>query len=290
MSEKPFLALLLAACTVGCHAAGPTSPIPDAGPDASDSGADTLQFPATNATWTVTEDVSFAGQGASDIGAIAITHGLGTLDFDGESARAFFFNATGVPVGTADGGTVDGGAFAADRDYEIIAVQPTRLIVVFITCTNDSLDYVYYETTDGIASPKELAASGTCTVLEDRTTEAVTLPAVDMPPPMLLAGYSISGTDISYDGVSAGSAQLAGDSWQLYPFHLVDCSACANPGWYELHSLFWNAAKQSACLGILYLEENAPAKVLLAYTVCLPGLTNPLVGNQLDYSATWSAP
>ena len=289
-----FFASLLAACVVavGCSSgsdSGSPSPASDGG--TADSGVvNTLQFPASNAPWTVSEDVTFTGKGANDVGAIAITHGVGTIEFQSESVSAFFFNATGVPAGTADGGDADGGEFAADRDFEIIAVQQTRVIVAFITCTKSDLDFIYYETTDGIASAQELAATGTCNVLEKRTTEAVALPAVDMPTPNLLFDYSITGKDISYSGISVGSATFAGDTYQLYPFHLVDCRDCASPGWYELHSFFWNAAKQNACVGILYLEENAPTNVELAYTVCLPGITNPLGADQLNFPATWTVP
>jgi hypothetical protein len=296
MMKTIFLGVLLAACVVavGCSSSsdnGASSSGTDGGTGGSDSGVvNTLQFPASNAPWTVSEDVTFTGKGANDVGAIAITHGVGTIEFQNESVSAFFFNATGVPTGTADGGDVDGGEFAGDRDYEIIAVQQTRVIVAFITCTSSALDFIYYETTDGIASPKELAATGTCSVLEKSTTEQVTLPAVDMPTPNLLFDFSISGKDISYNGMSIGSASFAGDTYQLYPFHLVDCSNCASPGWDELHSFFWNASKQTACIGILYLEESAPTNVELAYTVCLPGLTNPLGGNSLNFPATWTVP
>jgi hypothetical protein len=289
-----FLATLLAACVVavGCSSGSDnaSSSTGDGGSSANDSGVNTLQFPASNAPWTVSEDVTFTGKGANDVGAIAITHGVGTIEFQNESVSAFFFNATGVPAGTADGGDADGGEFAADRDFEIIAVQETRVIVAFITCTGSALDFIYYETTDGIASAQELAATGTCSVLEKSTSEAVTLPAVDMPTPNLLFDYSITGANISYDGTSVGSATFGGDTWQMYPFHLVDCRDCASPGWYELHSFFWNAAKQNACVGILYLELNAPSNVELAYTVCLPSLTNPLGGDSLNFPATWTTP
>jgi hypothetical protein len=295
--KKIFFAIVMIACViaVGCSSSsdnGSTSAGSDGGSGTTDGGsnANAIQFAASNATWTVTEDVSFNGNGKNDVGAIAINHGVGTIEFQNESVNAFFFNATGVPAGTVDGGDLDGGEFAADRDYEIIGVQSSRLIVAFITCTNTDLDFIYYETTDGITSSTELAATGTCAVLENSTKEAVSLPAVSMPEPGVLFDWSITGQNISFDGTKPGSALIAGTSFTMYPFHEVDCSACASPGWFELHSLFWDPAKQNACLGILYLEQAALNNVELAYFVCLPSITNPIGAESLNFPATWTTP
>jgi hypothetical protein len=294
MMKRLFAASVLVACALaaGCSSSsdnGGTASENDGGPGAGDGGS-SIAVGASNASFTVAEDTTFTGKGANDLGAISITHGVGTIEFQNESANAFFFNATGVPTGTADGGDADGGEFAADRDFEIIAAQDTRLIVLFITCTGNALTYIFYESTDGIASGKELAASGTCAVLEQSTTEAVTLPAFNLPPPNLVTEFSISGQQISFDGTHVGNATVNGEAFALYPFNVVDCSACASPGWFELHSILWNAASKSACLGILYLEKNAPAAVELAYDICLPSVTMPLTSDQLDFPATWTSP
>jgi hypothetical protein len=259
----------------------------DAGPS---DGGSSISIAASNASFAAKEDTTFTGNGANDVGAISISHGVGTIEFQNESANAFFFNATGVPTGTADGGDADGGEFVGDRDFEIIAAQSNRLIIAFITCTGPKLTFVFYESTDGIASPKELAASGTCAVLEQATSEAVTLPAVDLPPPNLVSGFSIAGAQISFDGTHVGNATVNDEAFALYPFNVIDCTACASPGWYELHSVLWDSSKQNACLGILYLEKNAPSTVELAYDICLPSLTLPLTADQLDFPATWTSP
>ena len=96
MLKRFFGASVLVSCAVaaGCSSSdtGSTSSTSDGGTGAGDSGiVNTMQFPASQAGWTVTEDVSFTGKGANDVGAIAISHGIGTIEFQNESANAFFF-------------------------------------------------------------------------------------------------------------------------------------------------------------------------------------------------------
>ena len=165
------------------------------------------------------------------------------------------------------------------------------------TFTDTNANVVYlagensiYESTDGVASGKELPASGSCAILEKSTTENVSFPALDFPPPSLVSGFSITGSQMSFDGTHAGSTTFQGNSYALYPFNEVDCTACASPGWYELHSLLWDEKNKSACLGILYLEQNAPSTVGLAYVMCLPTVTPFFTDQQLGFSAAWTAP
>ena len=290
MMRTFFVGSVLLACAVGAgcssgdvittpvdHDAGTTTPV-----DAVDMA---IAIPATTASFTAAQDTTFHGAGSGKLGAISLSHGVGTIQFADADADAFFFNATAVPTGTGDAGQ-----FATYRDFEIIAAQPNRLVVVFLTCTGNDLTYVYYETTDGIASAGEVPATGTCAVLERSTTEAVSLPAVDLAAPQLVSGFTMRGTELAFDGTQPGTASLAGDTYALYPFHSVDCTACASPGWYELHSLFWNRDKKKACLGIFYLEKATTAALRLAYAVCLPQLDDPLTSDQRSYESRWTSP
>jgi hypothetical protein len=295
MMKRFFCASLLVSCAVaaGCSSSNDNGSSAPSGSDAGSNDGSTssdISIAATSAPFTVSEDTTFTGNGANDVGAIAITDGVGTIQFKNESANAFFFNATGVPTGTVDGGDLDGGEFAADRDFEIIAAQESRLIVAFITCTGPKLTFIFYESTDGIASGKELPATGSCAILEKSTTENVTFPALDFPPPSVVSGFSITGSQMAFDGTHVGSTTISGTSYALYPFNVVDCTACASPGWYELHSLLWDEKNKNACLGILYLEQNTPSTVGLAYMMCLPAVTSSYTTAQLGFSADWTAP
>jgi len=272
---------------------------PDAAPDAvtgaaTDGGAGAcpaqdaglLEIGASKGTLAVSIDVSLDGAGFHDLGAIAISHGVGTIQYRGETASAFVFDGPPMATGPSD----DGGAYASDRDYEIVAVSADRLIAAWITCTGTRLTFVYYESTDGSASGTELPATGTCAVSATSVAEAVTLPAVTLAPPCLVPGFTITGSQLSFDGAHPGQLTYGGAAWSLYPFHEVDCSSCATPGWYELHSLLWKEAGQSACLGILYLQQGSPASVELGYLLCLPGVDNPLGAYGYEFQATWTAP
>lgn len=283
MLRRRWLALLLLAA---CKSSGGGAA--DAGSDASASG---LVVAAAQGTWSVDEDVTLSGTGAGDVGAIAVTHGVGTLDFHGVSTQVFVYDSTAVPSGVTDGGAnPDGGAFAGDRDFELVGASADRLVVAWVTCSGSDLAWVYYESTDGLDSTEELAATGTCAVGASATSEAVSLPALDLPPPQVVSGFTITGPQISFDGQHPGSASFGGESYTMYPFNTVDCRECASPGWWELHSLFFSPTTRSACFAIAYLEEQQPGVVELAYALCLPGLGNPLPSDQLELDASWTAP
>jgi hypothetical protein len=281
-------ALFAASCTVttGTSANGgdaSTTTNEDGGSGA--TASPDIVVAAPSGQWSVDMDVSFHGKGAKDIGAIAIDHGIGTIEIEGTSAQAFLYTHTPVPTGNGDAG-----AFAGEVDYQIVAAQGNRLVLAWITCSGSDLGWIYYETTDGVKSTMELAASGTCTVAMKPTSETVSLPALDIAPPSLVSGFTITGADLSFDGTNAGTANLAGQAWTMYPFNVVDCATCSKTGWQELHSLFWNKDTQDACAGILYLQANAPTQVELAYMICFPGVSDPLKNDQQFFDATWTAP
>jgi len=254
------------------------------GPEA-EAGPTRIEVAPTQASWQADEDVSLNGSGSGDLGAIFIAHGVGSITFQGSPVDAFYFVRSAVPLG-ADGGADS--SLTQERDLELVAVQSDRVILTWITCYDSELAYVYYETTDGIASQKSQPASGMCDVVDQSHTEPVVLPALSMAAPAVVAGFNVTGPQLSFDSMSAGQATFAGTMWVMYPFHTIDCSACASPGWYELHSLFWDAAKRSACLGILYLEVSTTTEVELAYLICLPDVTSPLANDQLFYGSSWT--
>lgn len=300
--KKFFCAALLAGCAVGIGCSSSSNDATstggsDAGEGTDGGGGDgsssgNISVPATDGMWPAQQDVTFSGKGAKDLGTIDITHGVGTIQFKGAPAQAFFFDATPVPAGTGDAGD-----FSGSRDFQIIAAQDSRFIMAWITCTGTKLGFIYYESTDGDTSSStaipggELAATGTCTVAETPTSVAVSLPEVTLPQaPSLVSGFTITGKDLSFDGTNPGKANVNGESWTMYPFNTVDCRDCATPGWYELHSLFYDPANRNACLGILYLMENSPSQTELAYFLCLPQLTAPLPNDQQFFDSSWTSP
>jgi hypothetical protein len=299
-----LLAVLTAACsssandhpadttdsTVPSDAGADTGPAAETDPDTAtddvaDAPPDAITVPPSNAIWHAKEDVTFDGKGTGDLGFIKITHGVGTIVFKGETVPAFFYTSTSAPPGTDDAGT-----FAGDRDFEIVAATPTRLIATWITCHDDvTLTYVYFESTDGPQTSTERSATGTCTIVETPTDEAISLPALALPYPALVTGFTMTGAQIGYDGSAAGTATVAGAATQVYPFHEIDCSKCATPGWWELHALFYDPTSASLSFGILYLAQARPDLVELAFLVRFPEVDNP-IGEQLDYTATWTTP
>ena len=293
MRSPAMAVLLLTVC--GCSSSN-ESPVEAGATDASSEGSDDSSEPpedagptriavaSTQGSWQADEDVTLTGSGSGDLGAISIAHGLGSITFQGTPVDAFYFVGSAVPL--ADAGADS--SLAQERDLELVAVQADRVILAWITCYDGNLAYVYYETTDGIASSMSTPASGTCAIVDQTTSEAVSLPALSMPAPALVSGFTITGPQLSFDATAPGHATFGGTTWSVYPFHTIDCSACTSPGWYELHSLFWNPTKRAACVGILYLQESMTTEVELAYLVCLPDVTSPIPNDQLFFGSSWT--
>jgi hypothetical protein len=290
------LAAVLLACGCSSPRESPGGGVAEAGDDSSgaggdssgpggDSGSTTIDVARSHGAWQADQDVNLTGNGSGALGAISIAHGVGTITFQGTPVDAFYFTGSAVPLGTDAG---PDSSLAQERDLEIVAVAPDRIILAWITCYEGDLAYVYYETTDGVASSKSQPASGTCAVTGSPYAEAVSLPALSMPAPALVSGFTITGPQLSFDGASAGQSSFDGATWAMYPFHVIDCTACASPGWYELHSIFWSASQGAACAGILYLQESSPSQVELAYLICLPSLTSPISSDQLFFASSWA--
>ena len=73
----------------------------------------------------------------------------------------------------------------------------------------------------------------------------------------------------------------------VLPFEDVDCTACGQGGWHEIHTLLWDPAGARLCFAIFYLFQPGDP-VLLTYSLTLPDLSDPAGSTQLD--ATWTTP
>jgi hypothetical protein len=256
--------LLLAACTADSG----TSPTP------------AIHVTGTDRTLRVPESVDISGRSATDLAAISLTAGVGTVEFQGQPAAAFYSVAAGAPG-------VD-----ATVVYEVIAAQTDRLIWAFAYCAGTALYALYYETTDGVVSKQPSPATGTCSVAAGPTTEAVALPALDLSTIARVRGFGIAGSGIELDESGAGTIMLGAVQWPFYAFNAVDCTSCGAPGWYELHTIMWFEPARAACLGILYLTNDnhtsEETSVGLSYTRCLPDLSDLTGGFSMQYAASWT--
>jgi hypothetical protein len=257
--------LLLAACTASSETPGAPGSV--------------MRVTATNATLQLPEAVDLSGEMSSDLGAISLKAGMGTVEFQGQVAPAFY-SARSVFPSSVDGGSV----------YQAIAAQTDRLIWLFVYCAGSSLYAVYYETTDGLVTKEPIPAKGTCKATVGPTTEHVVLPVIDISIVSRVSGYTVSGTGIELDNSGIGTIALDSVRWSLYAFNAVNCTSCAKPGWYELHGIIWNSETQAACLGIVYLLPGIGISVGLADTRCFPDLSDPTNGSLTQYDAGWTHP
>lgn len=233
-----------------------------------------LQVPATSVLWEQEYSAEIEGSGDRRVTAVSVEGNTGTVRLDGEEIPVvvyleFYWEYAGILT------------------YTLLGVQEDRLSTFWAYCDNEgNLTQIWYETSDG--TPVAYTdASGACANRAEPSASLVEFPPLDLPIPKLLDGFSIEGSDLTWNGEEPGLMDLAGEAWLLYPYNLVDCTEiCGDPGAWELHSLLWNPATLEACFGIVYLWEPPEEMVSLDLGLCLPSLDTP--GGVFD--ATYSAP
>ena len=224
-----------------------------------------IEIGATDGTLSLPFAVSLQGEGSSKIGAFAIDADVGTVDIDGGTLAAVSYEKQ---------------PFGAYVLYQTLAVASDRLYAIWFYCEADKLTYIYYEGTDGTAIDSE-TATGTCASTDTATMAPVKAPALSMPLPPLLEGYTIEGPAVHLPSGEPGSVDFGGGPLTLLAFDHVDCSACGMGGWQEVHTLLWDAKAGRVCFAIFYLF-NPGDPVYVTYSLTFPDLTDPVGSAHLD--------
>ncbi|MCE9575815.1 MAG: hypothetical protein K8W52_21880 [Deltaproteobacteria bacterium] len=265
-ARASILLLALAAC--GDPPAAPDAAI---AVDAEVSGFPaTLTLPASSATITQAFAATITGAAGAPVGAVALAANTGTVGLDG-TTLAFVYEEQPFPPYTL---------------YQGFAIGAARWDVFWAYCMNAALVDVYDE---GVGAPRlfERAATGSCDLPMTTTTTTVALPAITIPAPTPLAGYTVEGPAIAVHHDGTGWLRIDGAQLPLIVFGDVDCSTvCGGAGWHELHTVFWDAAAQRVIVAIIYLEADRPGEVLITYGRALPDLSDPIGRRTL--TATWT--
>jgi hypothetical protein len=229
-----------------------------------------ITVPATNlpASDVGPSCMTITGAGSRRVGTIAIDSGTGWVDLDGQHVAAVTYRDSAFEN-------------SDETMFQTLAAASDRLWLVWFYCRGATLRRLYREGTDGEPAGFE-DASGACALGEG--CSAVALPSLDMPYPILSPAIRMHGPSSDYDGVNPGSAVLGGRSMVLLPFASVDCSDCGNPGWQEMHALFWDQAAPQLCIGILYFF--GPGHATMQGVLCLPSWFDP-TGGFVTFDGTW---
>lgn len=247
--------------------------LPDAGDAGTDAGVpdDRIVVRATEGTLSLPFTLTVDGSGTERIGDVLLDEGVGDVGIDGTPIAAAVHERQPWP----------GFDWIL---FQTLVVREDAIFVLWLYCRDGALEWIYYEGTDGTPMTVE-AASGTCVDTPDPVDAAVSFPAVDMPFPPLVGGFTIEGADVSLASAAPGEVRLGATAFTLLVWSTVDCTVeCGVPGWWELHALMWDRAGR-ACFGIYYLFDAEPT-IHLTYSLSLPDLGDP--AGDLDLEATWS--
>jgi hypothetical protein len=241
------------------------------------AGSTNIKTAASNGTLTPTFELTLSGTGSASIGQVSLVHNVGTLAYGGHDVPVVAFQTFTVP-------------YSPDTVFVLLAVDHSRWITAYAYCAGGELHRFWAETTDGKAGRFE-NATGSCTSASAAMPTPVHIDASELPPPTLSKGFTMTGSNLNYDGTTPGSATFAGATWTFYPYDFVDCSGgCGGtPNW-ELHALFTDAATGRTCVGALYLPTTVTNTVGLSNLFCLPTLEDPNHGTPVSFAATSTHP
>ncbi|HEY1550827.1 MAG TPA: hypothetical protein VGG28_23520 [Kofleriaceae bacterium] len=233
----------------------------------------TLMIAASHGTIANDFTATIDGSGTPpELGPVSIDADTGAITIDGESGDTALYNTE---------------LFSGYQIFGSVVISPDRWAIAYPYCMGDSLVDVYTELV-GSGGFVLMPATGSCTESMSPADTVVDLPAFTIPMPAASGDATVSGSEIELDH---GSGQIAIDG-AMQPavvFNTVDCSTtCGSPGWYELHTLVWDAASEAATFVIVYLEIGTPGSVQLSYGLRLPTLDDPFDNEVLD--ATWTEP
>jgi hypothetical protein len=227
-----------------------------------------IEIPPSEGSVELAFDPTVTGDGSLFVGAIDMTSGSGTVEVDGNVLPALIYERQ---------------PFDPWLLFQALVVAPDRWYVLWFYCQGDALEYIYFEGTDGTAIDYELA-NGSCVDGAGPVTANVSFPAVSMPIPPLLDGFTLEGAMLHLDGATPGSVDLDGPN-TLLAFEHVDCTVdCGAPGWREIHSILWQPEAEKASFGIFYLFDDS-TQIPFTYAITLPDLTDP---GDVDFEARWS--
>lgn len=215
--------------------------------------------------------VALSGTGSLFVGDFQIHDGVGTIEIEDETLPVFVYERQPWPQ---QGYTL----------YQALAVSDHGWTVMWFYCTEEGLDSIYLESTDGIPL-QTLFAEGTCDVQLSGVEVPMDLPGTEFS--VLYSGdpFTIEGPEISVAAGELGEVIIDAVPHVVAPFETVDCStACGMPGWYEVHALLWDPEALRASFEIIYLEVDG--SVRMAYGITLPDLVD--LKDEDPFDAEWS--
>jgi hypothetical protein len=267
------LIVLLFACVLGLPACS-LDPYYSVGGRSAGGVGPPIVIPATRGLVSA-DTVTLSGSGTSDIGEVAITNGVGTVRIGGQDVPALVYERQ---------------PFGADTLYQTLAVSADRIHVLWFYCQAGGMTNAFYEGTDGTEVTNE-TASGTCADTLASASQPVSFPAVDMPTPPLVTGYTVTGPDLSIPSGAPGWVNM-GSTWTVLVFEDVDCTSCEAQGWYELHALLWDPGAPALLYGVFYLFSPGTPVGLDYLSPILPTLGTPYenANDNAGFTATFTTP
>ena len=216
-------------------------------------------------------DLELNGFGKEFAGNVQLKHGVGTVELGCQTLPVAVYGSS---------------ANSEVIYYYALAARDDRLYNLAFACASSNLLYFWYESTDGTRFTTD-ALKGTCIETSAPTPSRVSFPAVDMPLPRTVTGWSIEGSEITLGRDGKGSLLLDGVSREIFTLDAVQCTQdCEADDWSQLRTLLWDRAGRRLSYSVISLRGTNSVSVLPQIT--LPGFQPDDTWRRL--TATFSRP
>ena len=237
-----------------------------------DTGGERILVEPTNSEVSLI-DLEVDGDGSDFIGAVRISHGVGTVQMGCKTLPLAIRDRQMSSVGDPPIPIVN---------FYALAVGEDRLYDLTFECQKGALRYVWYGGTDG--TPRSLEdLTGSCTEISAPIMSVVQFPAIDMPLPRAVSGYTIDGAEIRLASDGTGTIVLDSISNDLFVYD----DGAGDPASY-LYVLIRDRSGARLSRALLELDSDDPAHVIVYDAITLPSFEDEIGTRTLD--ATFTKP
>lgn len=208
-------------------------------------------------------DLQVEANGGDFIGAVHISHGVGTMEVSCKTLRVAIRRKS---------------SSSAVDYYYALAVARDRFYDIGFQCQDGRTTSVTYRGTDGTPDSTD-SIVGSCGEALGTVSAIVQFPAIDMPVPHPVTGYTIDGAEISLASDGTGTVVLDSISNDLLVY-----SDWRGTNWAQLYVLIRDPSRTHLSDAVINMRSTG--SIILFEAITLPGFQDEIGSHLLTATYT----